>query len=96
MLNYKAYLPKRKEREVSIPKVDIIESKTKDPPHFIEKTLLAAMESGGFKFKNNLQEDMGDLFGPMCQNSCHLPLVNLKIARQLALAGPLPEIQLLN
>ncbi|MFO7729088.1 MAG: DNA topoisomerase III [Desulfonatronovibrio sp.] len=64
----------KKNEKVQIGDVEIRQSKTKAPPHFTEKTLLAAMESGDFR----LHEDQGDdhLMG-LVDQSRSVPTVGL-------------------
>ncbi|MFP4111218.1 MAG: DNA topoisomerase [Desulfonatronovibrio sp.] len=64
----------KKNENVRVKDIEIRQSKTKAPPHFTEKTLLAAMESGDF----GLNEDQGDeyLMG-LVDQSKSIPAVGL-------------------
>ncbi len=57
-----------KNEQVYIKQVEISESKTKSAPHFTEKTLLAAMESGDFKLDNDQSQGDDDLMGLVDQS----------------------------
>lgn len=65
-----------KNEEIHIAEIEISQRKTKAPPHFTEKTLLAAMESGDFKIDNTQLPEDDDLMG-LVHQSQSIPTVGL-------------------